>query len=54
LAPAGVGVGGNGPTGSVERIRKVLKMEREKLELKAARFDVGKAALKEGGVRKGG
>jgi hypothetical protein len=29
-------------------------MEREKLELKAAKFDVGKAALKEGGVRKGG
>jgi hypothetical protein len=29
LAPAGVGVGGNGPAGSVERIRKVLKMERE-------------------------
>jgi hypothetical protein len=54
LAPAGVGVGGNGLPGSVERIRKVLKMEREKLELKAARFDVGKAGLKEGGVRKGG
>ena len=46
--------GGNGPAGGVERIRKVLKMEREKLELKAARFDVGKAGLKEGGLRKGG
>jgi hypothetical protein len=54
LAPTGVGVGGDGPARSVERIRKVLKMEREKLELKAARFDVGKASLKEGGVRKGG
>jgi protein LSM12 len=46
--------GGNGPAGGVERIRKVLKMEREKLDLKAARFDVGKAGLKEGGLRKGG
>jgi len=35
--------GGGGPAGGVERIKKVLKMEREKLDLKAAgaKFDVG-------------
>jgi len=50
-------LGGGGPAGSVERIRKVLKMEREKLELKAAgaKFDVGGVGKgKEGGGRKGG
>jgi len=53
--------GGGGPAGGVERIKKVLKMEREKLELKAARFDVGgvgkgKGQLndKDGGIKKGG
>lgn len=46
--------GGSGPASGVDRIKKVVKMEREKLELKAARFDVGKANLKDGGVRKGG
>ena len=46
--------GSNVPASGVERIKKVLKMEREKLDLKAARFDVGKAGLKEGGQRKGG
>jgi len=47
------GKGGMG----VERIRKVLKFEKEKLELKAAKFNVGVLSggpQKESVVRKGG
>ena len=44
---------------SVERIKKVLRMEKDKLELKAAKFDVANvrgqgAGQKDGVLRKGG
>lgn len=50
--------GAGGPAGSVERIRKVLRMERDKLELKNTRFDVGNVGkgklAKDKEARKGG